>query len=191
MSDSYQESDQQLIESLKQGDTRALQNFYSAHRREFIGWVQKAFGYPPEEATDIYQDAIIVVYENILSEKITTLKASLKTYLFSIGKNKLLRKIDKDKRMESEPESVPMLREVSTELDDEQELHARYQAFADYFETMGDPCKSILYLYYFKNLAMQKIAAMIGYKSEDVVKSQKVRCLKTLKTAVLQKLKRN
>src|SRR4051794_41115573 len=109
MSDSYKESDQQLIESLKQGNADALQQFYSAHRREFISWVQKAFGYPPEEATDIYQDSIIVVYENILSEKITSLNASLKTYLFSIGKNKLLRKIDKDKKLESEPESINAL----------------------------------------------------------------------------------
>ncbi len=191
MSDSYQESDQHLIESLKRGDNSALQQFYSAHRREFVSWVQKGFGYPPEEAADIYQDSIIVVYENILSEKITTLNASLKTYLFSIGKNKLLRKIDKDKKMESEHGSITRLTEVGAEFDDEQELNERYQAFAEHFETMGDPCKSILQLFYFRNLAMQTIATMMGYKNEDVVKSQKVRCLKTLKAAVLQKLQRN
>jgi hypothetical protein len=35
---------------------------------------------------------------------------------------------------------------------------------------------------------MRDIAAMLGYKSEQVVKSQKVRCLKALKTGALKNL---
>ena len=56
---------------------------------------------------------------------------------------------------------------------------------------MGEPCRSILKLFYFDRFAMDAIAARLGYKNEHVVKSQKLRCFNTLKKMVLERFEQD
>ena len=42
-----------------------------------------------EDATDIFQDTMVCLYENVVSEKLEVMSSTFKTYVFSIGKNLL------------------------------------------------------------------------------------------------------
>lgn len=178
-----------LMETLKSGGPAALDQFYLAHRSEFIKWAEKTFSYPAEEVADIYQDAIVIMYENIVSGKLTYLESSLKTYVFAIGKNLMLKQLSKDKKMRLQWEQFT--EEPDDDLDDLLALNHQQEIALQTLETLADPCKSILISYYYKKMSMKSIANAMGYKNEDVVKSQKVRCLKALKVAVLASIKSN
>ena len=168
-----------MIDSLQKGDTSELGWFYLSKKDEFIRWAEKYFDCRNIEVTDIYQDAVIIMYENIVSGKFIKEEATIKTYLYGIAKNLFL------KRLNLEQKANDQTSEIKVQWYDEQEYdsndEAEYEATMTAFAQMKDPCKSILKYFYYKKLSMKEIAHKLGYKSESVVKSQKVRCLKTLK----------
>ena len=55
---------------------------------------------------------------------------------------------------------------------------------------LGEPCHSILKLFYFDSFSMESIANRLGYKNEHVAKAQKRRCIKELKSQAEQFLKK-
>lgn len=46
---------------------------------------------------------------------------------------------------------------------------------------LGDPCKSLLTMYYFNRFSMAEIAERLDYASADVAKNKKSLCMKKLK----------
>jgi RNA polymerase sigma factor (sigma-70 family) len=56
-------------------------------------------------------------------------------------------------------------------------------------EELSTRNKAILKLYYYRQLPLKDIAQRLGYENVDVVKNQKVRCIKYLKKQVEQRLK--
>lgn len=185
-------TDETLVQSLKKGDQEALGRFYLEGKTAFVKWAEKYFQCRYVEAVDIYQDAVITLYENIVVGKYVQQDgSSIKTYLYAIGKNIFLKKLSLEKKIQDR--TIPDL-PVQTDEDTEQketlmvEDELRYDAVMQAFAAMKEPCKSILKYFYYHGLSMKEIAGKLGYKSDQVVKSQKVRCLKTLKTVVLKNL---
>jgi len=46
---------------------------------------------------------------------------------------------------------------------------------------LGDPCKSLLELYYYKRLSMAEITEAMEYKNVDTTKNLKYKCIKRLR----------
>jgi RNA polymerase sigma factor (sigma-70 family) len=192
MKESHTGTEETLVQALKKGDREALGQFYQEGKAAFIKWGEKYFQCRYVEAVDVYQDAVIILYENIAAGKYVQQKdSSIKTYLYAIGKNIFLKKLNKEKKIQDKviPElSVQPLEDTEQKEKRMQEDELRYDAVMQAFSTMKEPCKSILKYFYYQGLSMRDIAARLGYKSEQVVKSQKVRCLKALKTGALKNL---
>jgi RNA polymerase sigma factor (sigma-70 family) len=53
-------------------------------------------------------------------------------------------------------------------------------------EKLGDPCKTILLLYYYDECSMQEIAQRMGFANADTVKSKKYQCKKALEKAFMR-----
>jgi len=92
-----QKKDQLALQKIKSGDDNQLAQIYKDYRADFITWLTESYQCSTEEAKDAYQFAIMAFYENVVSNRLVELKSGLKTYLFSIGKRKILelRKSDK------------------------------------------------------------------------------------------------
>ena len=79
-----------VIEKIKNGDKAQLEIIYKSHKFEFISWLTNKFHCSEEEAKDVYQFAVMTLYDNIRNERLSELSSSIKTYLFAIGKHKIL-----------------------------------------------------------------------------------------------------
>lgn len=182
-------TDENLLETLKRNESRALEEFYLAGKEAFIKWAMKNFKCDHAEITDTYQDAVTILYENVVSGRFTKGESSIKTYLYGIAKNLFYKKIEKAKKVIAITHDVPdeEIAYFDVEDDGERKLIAAQKAF----ERMREPCKSILKLFYYQKLSMTDIALKLGYKSDTVVKSQKVRCLKSLKEETVKLLDYN
>jgi RNA polymerase sigma-70 factor (ECF subfamily) len=172
------------IQSFKNGNPRALDEFYLRHQREFLKWAEKVFGLDAAEALDVYQDAIIILYENIQHDKLNQLSASLKTYFFAIGKNLILKKLAR-RKSEMKRWQNAMKEEEHTQVPDFENLpdqeQTKFEAVVFALEGLSERNQSILRLYYYHKLPLKDIAIELGYESADVVKNQKVRCMKYLR----------
>ncbi len=168
---------------------------YQEHRSEFINWTLARYSIDRQEARDIYQNTILIFYENILTGKLVSLNSTLKTYLFAIGRNKIREYLRDRSRLVSppdKPDAYGAAREESTSdgSDNDTDLEQDYRAelFRQCLDNLGEPCKGVLVAYYYHKLSMTEIAEQFGYKNESTAKNSKYKCLQRLKKCVFTKM---
>lgn len=136
------------------------------------------------DAKDIFQDGLIVLHNQIVQGAFQG-KSTIKTYLYSICRNLWLKKLSRGK--------------VTTELIDNQEYietdqnaiqnligTEREQYVEEVLQQLGEECNQILKLFYYEKLSMKKIMETLQLASEQVAKNKKMKCLKKLRTLVLE-----
>lgn len=173
-----------LFSDLKKGSSHAFEKVYLDNRSRFLNFAKK-YGLREVEILDIYQDTYIILYENITTGKLVDLKSSVTTYLFSIGKYKILEHLRKKEKNVSDHKTIFSI-DVNEQIehfdiinDEEQSLEQK--VLSSSFDKLGEKCKNILTMFYYKKYKLEKIMKEGNYNSINVVKSQKSRCLKTLK----------
>ena len=177
---------QRLITGLKEDRPEALRDIYLAHRKAFLRYAKK-YSITTSMAEDVYQDAIIILRDNARQGKLDNLKSELRTYLFSIGKYLIYTHLRKQKKVHLVEDFSAMYHEhtlmteiVEATIQDDEQQHQMKLAL----EQLGGKCREILYLFYYRGFNLDEIVEKLGYSSKDVAKSQKSRCLKSLKTFV-------
>ena len=156
-----------------------FEQFYVQHRNDFIKF-GKGYGLSEDDILDAYQDAVIIFYEQFSSGKLQSLKASPKTYLFSIGKHKMIDKIrDKTRRekLMAQQETATFDRTILDDLI----LSNRQKLLKEALETLGERCRELLILFYYQRFSISAIKEKMGYNTENVVKANKSRCMKQLR----------
>ncbi len=171
--------DQVVIDKIKSGDENELASIYKEHRSEFLFWVTKNYRCNLEEAKDAYQFSILAFYENVANNKLVHLRSSIKTYLFAIGKNKILEKKKTDSRYDRDYDEVDLVMEEASEEVVEKERHLKLVEKC--LEKLGDPCRSMLELYYHNKMSMEEITTTLNYKNANTAKNLKYKCMNRLK----------
>lgn len=174
--------DQQLIESIRKGDEKSIVRVYQLHKEGFVHWAQVNYRIGESDALDAFQDAVVCLYKNIVKGKLESLTSSLKTYLYAIGKNIVRKKLQQSVVLDKD--DLWILENLKAEPVDDFANNERQRFVAKLMSTIGEPCQTILRLFYFNNFSMDAIAQAMNYKNENVVKTQKLRCLTTLKNMV-------
>jgi RNA polymerase sigma factor (sigma-70 family) len=137
-----------------------------------------------EDAEDVFQDGIIIIYNKISLNQLK-LTSSFKTYMYSVCRNLWLQKLNKRKAIFDKLTDVEeyidlpkdMLQEASLE---EAELHRIIQV---HFLSLADDCQKLLRLFT-KNIPLREIASMLGYKTEKYAKTRKYLCKEELKKRI-------
>lgn len=174
------ESENELIRGLAKNKADAVEAIY----RECFGAIQayiiKNNGYA-DDARDIFQEAIIVLFENAQSESFE-LTCSIKTYLYSVSRRLWLKKVQREKR--SSATSLDVLGDTVS-VEDDLEVHQRRDENLNLLDValdkLGEPCKSLLRAFYIEKKSMPEIASDFGYTNADNAKTQKYKCLVRLK----------
>lgn len=164
-----------VIEQVRLKGRQALESVYHDHRDAFVHWARHQYRCNEEEAREIFQQTVVIFYENVMQGKLITVTSSLKTYLFSIGKNKIMElKRYQGKHVSTEGE------DFVDHADSGFEYHLEQLAEKSIGQ-LPEPCRSLLIDFYYHRKTMQQLAERYGYKNEDTAKSQKYRCLLSLR----------
>ena len=179
-------SDEQLISQLKQRDRDALKKVYLDYKNEFFKFCSR---YEKSNVVleDTFQDAIIALYENAIAGKLDHINSSVKTYLFGIGKFMIFKRFrDHKKEISTDDNYIFDQREKQTftEIIEDEGPNQFQRQLVDNFKKLGNKCREILELFYLQGLKLEEIMEVQGYENKNVVKSQKSRCLKTLKELI-------
>ena len=174
------------IKSLIHKKPKEIEELYTFHRDTFINFGKK-YGLDYDDLVDIYQEAFIALRKHALTGKLATVKSSLKTYLFGIGKFMifdLLKEKNKTTSLDSEAFSAyKNIEQVAVEIEND-ELTLQQQLLRTHFKKLGKKCKEVLTLFYSRGLTIDEIVEFTDYTNGNVVRSQKSRCLKTLKEMI-------
>ena len=181
--------DKNILENLREAREEFFIEIYRKYRDSFNSWTAKYYSCDQHTSSDCFQDAVIILMNNVKSGKLIQLNSGLKTYLFSVGKNVLLKKYSL-KRKEVVFEEITMGYDSQDLLEYDELFDYKNKLIdkvAELVVNMKEPCKSILKHYYYESLSMEKIAEVMNYKNANTVKSQKLRCIKYLENLLEKK----
>jgi len=182
------ENSKNIIDLIKSGDQIALKNIYDENREAFIKF-SRLYNVEKYDALDIYQDAIIILYDNIVNGKIKELRSKVSTYLFAIGKYKIFQLHRDNAKVELKNELI--VEEENIYLDVnlyDEKLTNQQELLNKYYSQLGNRCKEILKLFYYEGYTLDEIVDILDYSDKKVLKSQKSRCMKQLKDWIKKEL---
>jgi RNA polymerase sigma factor (sigma-70 family) len=164
-------SDEEVIAKIKKGDERALDFLYKKNYKMMTNMIIKNNG-SEDEAKDIYQEALIVVWQKVLSPDFV-LSSKLSTYLYSICQNLWRKELERKNRHTGEDE---ITKTEITDIDKKERIEVINQCIND----LGETCRSILTYYYFDDMSMAEIAEKMGFANADTAKTKKYKCKQEL-----------
>ncbi len=166
-------------ESLRRGDMTVLKSIYTEHKAGFIMFA-KQYNLDIEDILDVYQDANVALFENAKKGHLDNLDCSLKTYLYSIGKFMIFKRLKKMNRQTGINENQVDKMVIWDDYDGFEE-NEQIGKLRTAINSMSGVCKEILTLFYYEEKKLEEIMTLLDYSNKDVLKSQKSRCLKQLK----------
>ncbi len=176
-----------IIEALKNGDSQTLKKIYLENKEPFMNFAKK-YNLSNETLVDIYQDAIVALRENAMQGNLDTLKSEISTYLFGIGKYMIYNYYKKSnkERLTADISSHFNTNDLTEKefIFEPIQLSIEQRLLKERFSDLGDKCKEILTLFYYRGFSLDEILEHLDYSSKNVLKSQKSRCLKTLKDLI-------
>jgi RNA polymerase sigma factor (sigma-70 family) len=139
-----------------------------------------------QEAKDIYQETIIVLYENVKKAEFV-LSCQLQTYIYSISKRLWLKQIGKQSHLVKlgDNDNGDGAVNVSEEIEDYERKEKDFARMNEQLQNLGEPCKTIITDFYLNKMNMDDIADKFGYTNADNAKNQKYKCLQRLKKMFL------
>ena len=168
------------LKELKNGNKDVLSQIYLDYRNEFVNWLKSKYSVETEEGLELYQQTILIFYENVLKGKLVKVSSGLKTYLFAIGKNKMMEESRSKLRVvHSAPGEVEV--QYDSENEDKVYLEQRILNLRNSFRQLGEHCRQLLQLFYYQRLSLDEIVALQGYKNRNTAKNQKYKCMEKLR----------
>ncbi len=175
------------IEDLKKGSDSLYKLIYDNNRDKFINFARR-YNLKDDDIIDAYQDAYIVFYNNVVDGKLTTLTSSISTYIIGIGKYLIFDKMKKNNKTINPDFDLSVIRNedavISTFEIETEDLTTEQELLKQHFKDLGEKCKNLLTLFYYRGYTIKDILELGDYNNENVVKSAKSRCLKTLKERI-------
>ncbi len=166
------------IDRLKSNANDALFAIYDEFQSEAISWIKSEFKVDTVDAEEIFQASVVVLYDNVVTGKLVELTSNLKTYLFSIIKHKIIH-LNRERYKISDFDALSYLKEAVYE--EYKEIDQKdLDKMSRMLIRLGDPCKKLLELSFYNNMALDDITQLLGYKNKDSTKNQKYKCLKRL-----------
>jgi RNA polymerase sigma-70 factor (ECF subfamily) len=177
-------ADHDAISSIKSGNRVFLKHLYEKHRSEFVTWLKKTYGVDLDLATEIYQRAFTALYYNVREGKLVVLTSSIKTYLFAIGRNQLRDRYKSEKKYQESIDGFEEVLESDDSIMNKYEQNELKEKITALLERIGEPCNTVLQLYYFQHFAMDAIAQRMNYKTEQIAAKRKFLCLKQIRDII-------
>jgi RNA polymerase sigma factor (sigma-70 family) len=173
-------TDLEFIEGLRHNQDVVLRALYKKYYNLVLKYVVNNSG-SSEAAADIYQETIIVLYENVQKPGFE-LNCQLQTFIFSIAKRLWLKQLRNNGHTlrfkdDEEEEVVDVSEEMTEHLKKESDIEKMNACM----EELGEPCKTLLKDFYVYKLSMEEISEKFGYTNADNAKTQKYKCLQRLK----------
>ena len=172
-------SEKILLQGLARNDKKAVETIYRENYSTIQSLVINNNG-SADDAKDIFQEAMIVLYEKARSGTFE-LSCQIKTYIYSVSRRLWLKKLQQANRYSGDIGNAETVVQVEDDIEGHTRRDAEFEMMEKAIVSLGEPCKSLLEAFYLQKKNMQEIAASFGYTNAENAKTQKYKCLMRLK----------
>jgi len=176
-------TDNDMINSIRLGNDQWISGCYQHYEISFRNWLLKNHTIDAETCTEIFQASMVILFEKVKHDPNFTLTSSLKTYLFAIGKNKAFEYLKAKQRHSNLTIEEFTLRDDSDEsMTSQEDYESKLEKMNKVLDLLGEPCYSLLKLFYYEKLSWTEIASTLGYSNDHSAKNMKYKCLQKIKS---------
>lgn len=180
-------TDREVVLGILNNSTEALNKLYTSYFPMVLQFILNNNG-DEDDAKDVYQEAIIVLYNKIKSGEFE-LSSKLKTYIYAVSRRIWLKKLTKQNLKTSDiADFEDVLLVVDEDVEEHEQKDLQFDKMKTALASLGEPCNTIIQDFYIHNHSMQEICEKFGYTNTDNAKTQKYKCLQRLKKIFFQPL---
>lgn len=173
------EQEKEVFKAIGNNDKGAIEAVYKENYSLIQHFVINNNG-SEDDARDIFQEAMMVLYEKSRQDDFE-LTCQIRTYLYSVCRRLWLKKLQYNRRIETQVENFDKIVPVEDDLAEHDKLNDQYLIMRTAMGKIGEPCKSLIEAFYVHRKNMHEIAGFFGYTNADNAKNQKYKCLVRLK----------
>jgi RNA polymerase sigma factor (sigma-70 family) len=178
-------SDDAILIGLKEKRADSIRYLYREYFPLAKSIVEKNSG-NYQDAEDVFQDGIIVLYQKILSGPLA-LNCSLKTFFFSICRNIWMQRLDRKWRLlyqdDLVSESIEDYDAIPIEINEEK--LERTRLYQIHFLSLPGDCQKILKMF-LSRASLKEISECMGFKDVSYAKTRKYLCKNMLRKKILK-----
>jgi RNA polymerase sigma factor (sigma-70 family) len=169
-----------FLERIRKGEEQALVSLFHANRRAVTALVVRNSG-SALDAEEILQESLVILWERVRAGTFEP-EARIETFVYATARNLWLRRLARSRKevpSELDPEGSPSADPSPLEqMIESQEADLVARAL----RRLGEPCRSLLVLFYWEGTSMEEIARRLGLANAESAKSKKYQCKKALRT---------
>ena len=169
-----------VIAAIHEKDEKTIKKLYLENKKPFTAYFQKHYSIPKDIIGEMYQESYYIAYCKI--KEGYELTGKLSALLIGIGKNLYRTEHKRIKVITPIDATTENLDNQYVDTAIEKQNIVRQQVLK-----LTEPCKTILInLYYHQLKYKEMIKEMENYKNINTLKSQKYKCIQSLKKRVLE-----
>lgn len=170
-----------LLEAILQEGHQALKPLYQEIKPAFLKYMQR-YTPDPDIRLDAFHEAMLAFYEYCLAGKYNPDRSAPKTMVFMMGRAYLINRLKLEQRnLYQETETIDSYIKYRVTQQYHSSLSEAEILVRDAILKLGDKCRQLLQLFFYRNYSIEAIMENMKYKNENVVSSHKSRCIKQLK----------
>lgn len=177
-------TDSEVILGILNNSDTVLQRLYVAYFPMVMQLIINNNG-SEDDAKDIYQEAIIVLYNKVKSGDFE-LSSKLKTFIYSVCRRLWLKRLNQMSRFGGDIRDFQDHMPVEDEMERHNDRDNQFKQMESALQLLGEPCRTIIEDFYMHDRSMQEICERFGYTNADNAKTQKYKCLQRLKKLFFQ-----
>lgn len=178
--------DEKIIMGFLNGDNEVICYIYKTFFPVIENMILKFDG-SKEDARDIFQDSLILIYMNLKEKKKIKPNLCFGSLLFTVARNKqidLLRHrlaVSLFNKENNHEEEIVVPEEV-TDLFKEIEKYILYER---YFNSLSPECKKLL-KYSLQDIPLKRITLLMNFKTDDYTKHRRYKCKEYLMNSIIK-----
>jgi RNA polymerase sigma factor (sigma-70 family) len=170
-----------ILQGLKDRDAKVLDYIYENFYHQIKVFISKNDG-SEEDAKDIYQDALLVIYQKTVKNNLA-LSCSFNTYLYSVCRLLWLKQLESKKQQKVTSVETEDFIELDSSVFEISEKNDRYNLYREHFYKLSYSCQKVLELF-LAGIPLKEIANILGFKSEQYAKKRKHQCKEKLVNSI-------
>lgn len=177
---------EETIAALQTGKTDVVDAIYAAYRERFFRWAGRRFQATRQDFEDAWQEAVMALFEQVVSGKLTSFRTSPRVWLFAVGYRQLLKRNRKTKRiLWRDAIDDALLKDVQLfDFQWDEPPVDEWALVGKAMQAISPQCREMLSMRFYQGVKIPDMRAALGHNSENTTSAALSRCLKKLKEIV-------
>jgi len=174
--------EQEMLECLKQGmNENAILEWIYRQNFASVANMLKAYGQQPDDIKDVFQEAVIIFYENVKRDKFRR-ESSISTYIHAIARRRMLKRLRDEGKMNTvSMDEEDLLKSTPVEDDFWMIQYGQEKRLERLLLGLKEDCLKVLTYFYYEHLSMKEISMRMKFKNEQIARNKKSKCLTYLR----------